>query len=312
VRESTENQIGIIVDAGPSLGYGRVLRCLRLAGEVQAFARITFYPLSEACAQFLWAASPEFDVRPPQSSLTCDTVITDVAEPSLLRAMIRNQGSRHISIHDVGLGQCDSDVVVDSSVAPLVPFTQNRNQELFLGPAYAITRTPVVRMPEENRVLVTLGGGLSAGLGPQIQARLRPLGLKVFVTHGFDSASPTTNREIENAMSTCRFAIAIAGTSLYDLLASGVPTIALAIGPEQLRTANAFHERRAALSAGLVNRLTTDALIARARQIMDNISETERMVRIGRNLVDGEGLNRVTRIVRQAVNTKREEVLVNS
>src|SRR5438094_8586608 len=67
----TDSRIGIIVDAGPSLGYGHAVRCLRLADALTAAASIVFYPLSEACREFLVssATNPKFEIRDSQGQL---------------------------------------------------------------------------------------------------------------------------------------------------------------------------------------------------------------------------------------------------
>ncbi len=46
-------EVGFVVDAGPEVGYGHVVRCLRIAEGLIPDVRVSFYPLSEPCAQFL-------------------------------------------------------------------------------------------------------------------------------------------------------------------------------------------------------------------------------------------------------------------
>ena len=46
-------ELGIIVDAGPTLGYGHVVRCVRLAQALEPQVKVVFYPLSED-----WSLSP--------------------------------------------------------------------------------------------------------------------------------------------------------------------------------------------------------------------------------------------------------------
>ena len=54
----TDSRIGIVVDAGPSLGYGHAVRCLRLANALADDAAVIVYPLSEICRDFFLNASP--------------------------------------------------------------------------------------------------------------------------------------------------------------------------------------------------------------------------------------------------------------
>ena len=293
-------RIGIVVDAGPRLGYGHAVRCLRLAERLSVFASVAFYPLSEACSQFLKSVRPETDIRTPNSEFFPPVVITDLRETHGITAAIHRSGACHISIHDLGLGQCHSNIAIDGSVVQLFPFHKDKTQALFVGPSYMMTRPAVPRKPPQDFVFLTLGGGFSAELAPQIQEMLDPLGLKIVTTHGFGPGTATSDEEISKAMSCCRFAISTAGTSLYDLLGSGVPTIALSVDRLQLRTAEAFHELGAVLSAGLINRLSSKTLADHIQELVGNASVAQRMVAAGKKLVDGKGLSRVTEIIRAA------------
>ena len=98
--KSHKFQIGIIVDAGPVLGYGHVVRCLRLANALAQDAAIIFYPLSESCREFLIskAVNPAFAIR---NSYEIDSlpplVITDLHEAHGITAAIQRQRSRQSS-----------------------------------------------------------------------------------------------------------------------------------------------------------------------------------------------------------------------
>ena len=188
-------RIGIVVDAGPRLGYGHAIRCLRLAGKLGEFADVTFYPLSDACAQFIKSLAPRFAIRTTQDKFPA-VVVTDLRETHGITAEIHRQGAMHISIHDLGLGQCRSNIAIDGSVVRLFPFHKDKEQTLFLGPSYAITREPVERTDLEDSVFLTLGGGLTADLAPQIYQMLSPFGLKVVSTHGFVPGGTTPDEEI--------------------------------------------------------------------------------------------------------------------
>ena len=139
-----EFRIGIIVDAGPSLGYGHAVRCLRLANALTDAASIVFYPLSESCREFLVssATNPKFEIRDSQAQIDslAPLVITDLRESHGITADIHRQGSRHLSIHDLGLAQCRSNVAIDGSITRLFPYPEDKKRALFAGPQYMITR----------------------------------------------------------------------------------------------------------------------------------------------------------------------------
>jgi spore coat polysaccharide biosynthesis predicted glycosyltransferase SpsG len=293
--------IGMIVDAGKRLGYGHAVRCVRLAAALRDFCKVAFYPISQSCAEFLASASPTSDIRYPTSDISSlpPLVITDLREPHGISALIHRHGSRHMSIHDLGLAQCRSDAAIDGSVMRLFPYLKDKDRELYVGPQYTITRKPVERREVGDTVLVTLGGGATAEFSGRIAEFISVLGLKVIATRGFAAGSPTEESEIETAMATCRFAVSTAGTSIYDLLASGVPTIAVAFDTLQLRTADACQELGAVLSAGLLQRLSPSALLGCCREILSNQPLTHRLSHAGQMLVDGKGLSRVVEIARR-------------
>ena len=299
----SHSEIGIVVNAGPSIGYGHVVRCLRLANALAAEASITFYPLSEPCRDFLLSENPDgkFEIRESNAAMDGlpSLVITDLREVHGMTAVIHRSGARHISIHDLGLGQCYSDVVIDGSITRLFPYPPDKTRSFFVGPQYMITRKPVKRERSADTVLITFGGGSTANCAHAISEEIWKMGLTPITTRGFIGSSPMTDTEFADAMVTCCFAISSSGGSLYDLLASGVPTMAVAFDRIQLRTADAFHERGAVLSAGLIHRLSPNGLQRCCAEMLENRSRIQQLSETGPMLVDGKGLSRVVEIVRR-------------
>ena len=297
IRSTDDGTLGLVVDAGPQLGYGHAVRCLRLARALKGTSELAIFPQSSECKTF-FEKEGFTDLREPGSPFP-PLVVTDLREAHGIFARIRAQGSLHVSIHDLGLAQCSSDVAIDGSIVQLFPFSACKHRAVFLGPDYTIARPPVVRTGARDTVLVTLGGGASAQATSRIASDLAPLGLRTVSVGGFGSSSTLPEPALEDAMSRCLFAVSASGTALYDLLASGIPTIAVALDPLQLRTADAFQEIGAALSAGLINRLSPAGLLARCNELLGNHSLMSRMVAAGRRVVDGKGLDRVVGILDQ-------------
>jgi spore coat polysaccharide biosynthesis predicted glycosyltransferase SpsG len=308
VNTSTNKaEIGFVVDAGPDLGYGHAVRCIRLARALARRNSVVFYPMSMACKEFIESFGFEtvtsLNAPAKGGQLFPPLVITDLREVHGITAVIHRQGSRHISIHDLGLGQCHSDVAIDGSVTRLFPYGADTERELFLGPQYMITRETVHRSSPNKTVLVTFGGGATARCAEAVCEPLWSLGLKPVVTRGFSmgirAGEGHTDADFAEAMSSCCFAISGSGVTLYDLLASGVPTIAVAFDRIQLRTAEAFHELGAVLSAGLLERLSPAVLLRSAKEMIENRPLVQRITEAGQMLVDGKGVSRVVEIVRR-------------
>src|SRR5207302_4693901 len=181
------------------------------------------------------------------------------------------------------------------------PYAPDERRTLFLGPNYMITRETIARKRPTDTVLVTLGGGATANFAQKVSAEVWKTGLTPITTRGFVGSAPMTDEEFARAMATCRFAISGSGVTLYDLLASGVPTIAVAFDRLQLRTADAFHERGAVLSAGLIERLSPGALLNCCVEMLENRPLVQRITQAGQKLVDGKGLSRVVEIARRQI-----------
>jgi hypothetical protein len=277
------------------------VRCLRLARELGG--DVALYPQSPACMRFFEREGLGEQIVRDKRARFPRIVVTDLREPHGISAAIHAQGSLHVSIHDLGLAQCRSDVAIDGSPVQLLPFHREQYRALFLGTDYTISRPPVPRSAGCDTVLVTLGGGASAEKSAEVAEGLGPLGLRAAFTTGLGSEAPMPDAVLEAVMSRCLFAISASGTALYDLLASGIPTIAVALDPVQLRTADAFQEAGAALSAGLLPKLTPAALLARCRELLGNAPLMSRMAAAGRRAVDGRGLQRVVGILE---NLRRE------
>jgi spore coat polysaccharide biosynthesis predicted glycosyltransferase SpsG len=262
----------------------------------------TFYPLSEPCREFLMSSNADgkFEIRESNSvNGLPPLVITDLREVHGITADIHRNGSHHISIHDLGLGQCYSDVVIDGSITRLFPYAPDKNRTFFIGPQYMITRESVTRARPSDTVLITFGGGSTANFAQIISEEVWKAGLTPITTRGFIGSPPLTDAEFGDAMATCRFAISGSGVSLYDLLASGVPTVAVAFDRLQLRTADAFHERGAVLSAGLIHRFSPDAIRQYCTEMLGNRARVQQLSETGQTFVDGKGLSRVVEIVRR-------------
>jgi len=293
-------EIGIIVDAGPGMGYGHAVRSLRLARALSKRNKVLVYPLSQPCTEFMDGFGVETRPAPGAAGESFPPlVITDLREGHGITAAIHRNGSRHISIHDLGLAQCHSDVAIDGSITRLFPYGADKNRKLFLGPQYMITRDSVPRTNPCKTVLVTLGGGSTAQFAESVSNQLARLGLTTVMTRGFAGRASLSDAEFAAAMANCCFAISASGVTLYDLLASGVPTIALAVDRVQLRTAAAFHELGAVLCGGLVERFSPSSLLRCCREMLENQPLVQRISQAGQTIVDGKGLSRVVEIVRR-------------
>lgn len=304
-------RIGFVVDAGPEIGYGHVVRSMRIADRVRddLRAEVSFFPLSNACGRFL--ASRGETVR-------CDTdfpalMVSDLPELHPFLDAVQSHGCRHVGIRDLGLAQGDANVLIDGSIATVTPYTERPQRRLFTGPRYMVTSTrSVSRNPGSRAAFVTLGGGTSSEYTPRIVSGLVAAGFEVYATPGFsggfDGALPTPipgaiwvtdEAGIGAAMSRATVGIATAGVSLYEMLAGSVPTVALGVNDLQMRTATAFRDEGAIESLGRMDDVSIPDIVDCVQSLDGDDRRKRRLVERGRRLVDGRGLFRVAEILRK-------------
>src|SRR5262245_46363747 len=88
---TSKAEIGFVVDAGPALGFGHAVRCVRLARALAAINSVVFFPLSSACKEFIERTGFETAMLSPD--LIPPLVITDLREAHGITAAIHRQGS---------------------------------------------------------------------------------------------------------------------------------------------------------------------------------------------------------------------------
>ena len=303
---STTADVGFVVDAGPEVGYGHVVRCLRIAESLAPDVIVSFHPLSDSCGQFLSERGHEVKVDRQFPPIT----VTDLCRAHPVTHAIGSQGRRHISIRDLGLAQCDSDVIIDGSITQVVPYAAHSDRDMFVGPDFTVVDPRFQHRGDTGEeVFVTLGGGIEFEYLNTLVEALADQGCRVCATAGFDRDVPVSpnpavrwiqNRdEIQATVSECLLAITNAGISLYEMLAAGVPAIALSINDLQLRTATAFETRGAVQSAGLMSVTHPDQIVECALEMRKTPSLMRHLTKAGRRLIDGKGLFRVREIVRR-------------
>lgn len=229
-------------------------------------------------------------------------------------AAARKAGVAVASIHDLGLGCLDADLLIDGSVAP---GRAHRRRGAATGPAYAIldpdlplSRPAPVRPP---RVVVSLGGGPRAEIACAIAGEIgrRAPAVEVRVVGGFVSGAPPRavwrrcppnvvwkgpSTHLPTELAKAEVAVVGGGMSLYEACALGAAAVGVPVVPAQRRTVASFVRRGAALGRShktVSPRAIADdvLLLLRRRGIR------RKVVRTGRRLVDGQGARRAARAI---------------
>jgi spore coat polysaccharide biosynthesis predicted glycosyltransferase SpsG len=306
------------------MGFGHLVRALSLAEAlgVAPVVSVRGGRVARAAAHRLGAlvlpggpAAAVLDAARPSVLVVDDRVASATAA---WRARARALGVPIVSIHDLGLGLGDADLIVDGSIA--VRPTLRPEVPALLGPDFAILNARCVSAPRGRRgrpgplVVIALGGGSRRVVALRLAcaiARRQPRAA-IRIAGGFVPA-PSAHRprrvtrvapsRLGVALSTADVAVVAGGITLYEACALGVPAVAVAIVPSQCPTVTAFAARGAAVDGGLLRPGGPDAAEALRRvgdqvaRLLDDSVGRRRLARAAKAAVDGQGAARVARAV---------------
>jgi spore coat polysaccharide biosynthesis predicted glycosyltransferase SpsG len=305
--------------AGPRRGFGHLVRCRSLARAlgvrpliaVRGGQRVIDTALALGC-DVLEAPGPSVIAKMRPDVVVVDDPIASNASRWIAAA--RRAGCLIVSIHDLGLGALDADLVVDGSVTRTARATRG---ETLAGTRYAVLDPNVAALrdgmdgastPGGARVLISLGGGPRAALASAIAnaiLRVEP-NADVRVVGGFvtglgegDKGRITwisTPRGLAEELSRTDVAVLGGGVSLYEACALGVPTVGVPVVAAQEPTVAAFARQRAALGVAKVG-VSPVVVAQRAARLLRDAGLRRRISRQAQHMVDGRGAARVADVI---------------
>ena len=301
--------------AGPRRGFGHLVRCRSLARALgvrpllalRGGPRVIETAVALGCDVVRGGATRVLSRLEPDVLIVDDPIAADARR--WMRAA-RRVGSLVVSIHDLGLGCLDADLVIDGSI------TKNaraRNGLTLAGPEYAVLDPAVAahtggpRERDPYSVLVALGGGPRAELANDIaeaiveanpQARVRIAG--GFAGIPREEAARIAwigpSRSLHSEMSRASVAVVGGGVSLYEACAHGVAAVGVPVVAAQRPTVSAFVKR--GVARGVVRgRVTAESVAAECAELLTDEVMRRHMARLGQRLVDGRGAFRAAAAV---------------
>jgi spore coat polysaccharide biosynthesis predicted glycosyltransferase SpsG len=302
--------------AGPRRGFGHLVRCRSLARAlgVRPLIAIRGGQRARVAARALGCdvldgAPAAVIARVAPHVLVVDDPIA--ADARRWMACARRFGCRVVTVHDLGLGACEGDLVVDGSIvkAARVPTTCLRGPRFaLLDPAFA-SPLRAVRHPRAPRVLIALGGGPRAALGFAIACAVHrevPWAL-IRIAGGFAVATSSVRNRIAwtgpldglaGELAACDVAVVGGGVSLYEAAARGVAAVGVPVVVPQRPTVRGFVTAGAALG----DATSPPDVHAVARDVVRLLRQPalrHELAAQGRKLVDGRGAGRVADAIRQ-------------
>jgi spore coat polysaccharide biosynthesis predicted glycosyltransferase SpsG len=239
-------------------------------------------------------------------------------------AACRRGGIPVASLHDLGLGADGADLIVDGSIGARRRRWQGPRQ--LVGPQYCIVSPDLVgrrgvrgARSAASSVLIALGGGPRTGVALRLGRALteRAADLRVIVAGGFVAEKPASLHarlewlaspvQLQSAMQEATVVVAGGGLTLYECCAAGTPAVAVSVVPAQRPAVAGFARAGAALDAGAlpVTRQRLDEVARLTCELVSDAVARHRLVARGRKVVDGKGLERVCRALRQLLGERR-------
>lgn len=312
---------------GPRRGYGHLLRCRALARALGVRPLLSIRG-PEGSTDLALRFGCDIVNGPPHRlirSLQLDVLIVDDPEPRLAARWIqaaRAAGVAVASIHDLGLGCHDADLLIDGSV---VSSFDARSRRTATGTKYAIvdpTLTQNAKAAGARRgVVISLGGGpraeMACAIATEIARRARDV--EVRIVGGFVARRPAghgAGRRLSNVvwvgastnlaseLGSASVAVVGGGVSLYEACALGTPAVGVPVVASQRPTVAGFIKRGAALgrarSTVVPHKVADDALrLLRQERLRKFIA------RAARRLVDGRGAVRAAAAIARLAEGRR-------
>lgn len=301
------------VAAGPRIGHGHLRRAEVLARLVGVSAVLSVRGTGARAA-----ALPVCPLATPAQTLDrLAPRVLVVDDPHLRHAeawtvAAQRRGIPVVSVHDLGIARVASTLAVDGSVTS--PATGWPASRTLRGLRYAVVSPPSAssrRTGDTRRVLVSLGGGRRGRLTRAVAFELarRHPDLEVLVAGDAEHVlqdGPVrlryvcASRGLGPWFARVDAAVVGGGVTLYEAVAAGLPTVALAVVPAQRPTVRAFAARRLTKDAGLADPCV-DRTATRVAQRLEGLRRQRAWVAHvraeGPRVIDGQGARRVSRAI---------------
>jgi spore coat polysaccharide biosynthesis predicted glycosyltransferase SpsG len=304
-----------VAAAGPRRGYGHLVRCVSFARALGVRPLIAVRGSQQAIDTALaFGADVVADASPRVvRALKPDVVIVDDPTANSAKRWItaaRRAGSLVVTVHDLGLGCRESDVVIDGSVTragrgPKGSTSLNGSRFALLDPRLQETAR-ARREAQHRRVVIALGGGPRVRLAGAIADAIVAAdpNTEVRIAGGFVVAPRSASskvvwigasRGLAAELAQACAAVVGGGVSLYEACALGVPTVGVPVVAGQVPTVRAFGRQGAVVATPFG--ASAQDVADRTVSLLNDRELQQSLTRRSQTLVDGRGASRAAATV---------------
>jgi spore coat polysaccharide biosynthesis predicted glycosyltransferase SpsG len=322
--------------ASPEIGFGHLRRSVTLGRILSDVLHPVFicdsadrWTQAEAEVQGWSAKSLDHDdlwfSTPGPAGLLIDTREEDGL--ASLIATARDRSIPVFSIHDLGLNPLPSDVVIDGSIFPVTHGFPRRETAFYTGTAYLVL-DPTFGLIHQQRkrirgsiqsVVVNLGGGNSSRYFEKVLNGLKMWGrdLDVVGMPGFSDwgQEQLANKDwaplkfrwaqrsepVERLLFRADLAVTAGGLAAFEAMCAGTPLLALSFDDFQNLTISMLARADACIDLGEGDLLKPASIPPIVAPLDGTPAQREKLSFNGRQIVDGRGAERVSRVIRRLV-----------
>ncbi len=331
---SAKPSLWIRTVAGPSIGFGHLRRSVTLARMLSDVLLPLFLcdPMDhwtqDEVAQQGWSFEL-LDMRNLWFNNSMPAgVLIDTREETGLLSLISEARTRSIpilSIHDLGLNPLPSDVAIDGSIFPVTRDFPRRDTAFYTGTAYLVLDPKFSLLHQQHKrirervqsVVVNLGGGDSRRYFEKVLVGLQSwnrevdvIGFPGFTDWGQEQFAeknwkPLTFRwaskaeAVERLLFRADLAITAGGLASFEALCIGTPLLALSYDGFQHFTISMLAKAGACIDLGEGDSVRPESIPPILNSLDEVPGQRERLSFRGRQIVDGRGAERVSRVIRR-------------
>lgn len=320
LREAFSLNIAIRAEGGSEIGMGHIMRTLVLARKLSLRNEV-FYLCKDSVENksgvikiqkngFKVFAFKE-SILDALSNMNTDVLITDsydVDEKYFVRT--KNIVKHTAYIDDMNSFDYPVDLLVNQNINA-EDFNYRQKYKL-LGLKYLMIREEFRNLPEKHinkqvkDIMITMGGSDTVNFTKILLRWIKGLDFKFHVVIGpsfqdidyFKRIHQSNiefyfNANMAEIMKKCDTAVSAAGSSMYELLASGVPSLSVIMADNQVSISKKLDNMNISESLLWYNNLSEDTFVNRLNYLCNNYNlRKERSVK-GQKLIDGLGAARI-------------------
>jgi UDP-2,4-diacetamido-2,4,6-trideoxy-beta-L-altropyranose hydrolase len=309
-------RILFVVDAGPLVGGGHVMRALTLAQALQAQGATCSFSGPPAMTSILDAYAPDMaridaaDLAQDSTSASFDALVFDhygLGEGDH-RALAR--GRPVLVVDDLADRALGADVVVDAGPArratDYLGLTPD-DARLLLGPGFAAVRPEFAALREPalawrgepvQRILIAMGltdvDGITARVVERVRPRLNDTGIDIVL--GAETPSYSGLLKIARLTAEADIGIGAPGSSTWERCVLGLPSVLVVLAENQRPAARAMAELGAALVVDVADADFETAFDRALMKLLRDAEARREMAARSAGVCDGLGAGRTAEI----------------